>query len=127
MNDGTDRPESTAPARHKQDARAAHEGWLRLHIRIYAVAAVLLIVVDKLTGPALWSFWPLIAWGGVLAVHFFAVKSLFVDEDWVEERARELHDKSYDFGHIDDIRDRIDSADPSVARDADERPLRRRR
>ena len=39
----------------------------------------------------------------MLAVHYLIQKSRTVDENWVEERTAELHSKSYDAGHIDQI------------------------
>ncbi len=39
----------------------------------------------------------------MLAVHFLVYKTGTVDEDWVAERTAELHSKSYDAGHIDQI------------------------
>ena len=39
----------------------------------------------------------------VLAVHYLVHKTATVDEDWVEERTANLHSKSYDASHIDQI------------------------
>jgi hypothetical protein len=39
----------------------------------------------------------------VLAVHYLIYKARSVDENWVEERTADLHSKSYDAGHIDQI------------------------
>jgi len=39
----------------------------------------------------------------VLAVHYLVHKTRTVDERWAEDRAAELHSKSYDAGHIDQI------------------------
>lgn len=39
----------------------------------------------------------------MLAVHYLIHKAMTVDEAWVEERAADLHSKSYDAGHIDQI------------------------
>lgn len=50
-----------------------------------------------------WSFWPLAAWGVVLAVHYLVRKSRTVDEAWADERAADLRSKSYDASHIDAI------------------------
>ncbi len=55
------------------------------------------------TGAPWWSFWPLAGWGVVLAVHYLVHKARTVDENWVEERTADLHSKSYDAGHIDQI------------------------
>ncbi|MND09496.1 hypothetical protein D3C83_328760 [compost metagenome] len=37
-------------------------------------------------------------------VHYLFHRAATVDEAWVEERTLDLHSKSYDAGHIDDIR-----------------------
>ena len=39
----------------------------------------------------------------MLAVHYLVHKTATVDEDWVEERTANLHSKSYDAHHIDQI------------------------
>lgn len=39
----------------------------------------------------------------MLAVHYLIHKSGTVDERWVEERTADLHSKSYDAGHMDQI------------------------
>ena len=62
-----------------------------------------MIAANWFTGAPWWSFWPLAAWGVVLAVHYLVHKARTVDEDWVEERTADLHSKSYDAGHIDRI------------------------
>ena len=93
---------------------------LRLHIIAYCVIMGAVLVVNIVIGGRWWSFWPMIAWGFALAVHFFIVRSLQVDEAWVDARSYDLRDRSYDFGHIEDIKQRIAKRDASV-RPADER------
>jgi hypothetical protein len=93
---------------------------LRWNALAYAVVGTVLLGANILVGGGVWSFWPLFAWGMLLALHFFFVKSMDVDERWVEERADELHYRSYDQGHIDDIEHRVEERDASV-RPADER------
>lgn len=39
----------------------------------------------------------------LLAAHYLVHKTATVDEDWVEERTADLHSKSYDAHHIDQI------------------------
>ena len=39
----------------------------------------------------------------MLAVHYLIHKSRTVDDAWVEERTADLHSKSYDAGHMDQI------------------------
>jgi hypothetical protein len=63
--------------------------------------------VNWTVGGGWWSFWPVGVWGVVLGVHYMVYKTRSVDESWVEERTADLHSKSYDASHIDDIaRDR---------------------
>jgi 2TM domain len=62
-----------------------------------------LIAANWMTGGNWWSFWPLAAWGVVLAAHYMVYKSSTVDEAWANERTAELHSKSYDASHIDRI------------------------
>lgn len=93
---------------------------LRLHVIAYCVIMGGVLIANVVIGGYWWSFWPTIVWGLVLAVHFFIVKSMLIDDDWVAERSLDLRDKSYDFGHIEDIKQRIVTRDPSV-RPADER------
>lgn len=78
-------------------------GVFRRHAGAYAVVACALTAANWHTGAPWWSFWPLAAWGTVLAAHYLIHKTRSVDEAWVEGRTAELHSKSYDAGHIDQI------------------------
>ena len=53
-----------------------------------------------------WAFWPLLASGFLLALHYLAYKSFTLDEAWVDERTQELNLKSYDRSHIEDLKSR---------------------
>jgi len=92
---------------------------LRRHVLAYAAVGGILLVM-KLQGVEWWFFWPLFIWGIVLALHFFYVRSVDVDEQWVSERTGDVRYRSYDLSHIDDIKERVDGHDPSV-RTSDER------
>ena len=83
---------------------------LRVHAGVYAVGAGVLIAVNWATGGGWWSFWPLGVWGVALGVHYMVYKTRSVDEAWVAERTADLHSKSYDAGHIDDIAERAREA-----------------
>jgi type VI protein secretion system component VasK len=89
------------PGRATTAARA-----IRLHTGVYVACAGVLIAVNWATGGGWWSFWPLGVWGVALGVHYMVYKTRSVDEAWVAERTADLHSKSYDAGHIDDIADR---------------------
>ena len=100
------------------DARAAFRAralrWLAIHEVAFAVVILPLNVVNAFQGAPWWAFWPSFAWGLVLAVHLFIVKSITVDEEWVEDRALSLREHSYDFDHMKDIEKRIVDSDFSV-------------
>lgn len=76
---------------------------LRLHAWAFAAGALALSAANWFTGAPWWSFWPLAAWALLLAAHYLARKSRSVDEHWAQERAAEVHAKSYDADHIDRI------------------------
>jgi len=75
------------------------------HVLIFVLANALLTGVNIFMGAPWWAFWPLVLWGLALMVHFFFHRAATVDDAWVEERTLELRAKSYDLGHIDDIRE----------------------
>ncbi len=85
---------------------------LRLHAGIYVACAGVLTAVNWATGSGWWSFWPVAVWGVALGVHYMIHKSRTVDEAWVDERTADLHSKSYDASHIDDIAGRAREAGP---------------
>lgn len=76
----------------------------RRHLIAFVLVNALLTGVNIFQGPPWWAFWPLIVWGLALMLHFLVHRSSSVSESWVEERTQDLRSKSYDAGHIDDIR-----------------------
>jgi len=99
----------------------------RKHFWAYAAAFGATLVVNLGFGAGLPLFWPLAAWSVALAVHFFVASAADVQDDWVDERSLELRMRSYDFGHIDDIRDRAADRDRTVTHPLDTRPPEPRR
>jgi hypothetical protein len=81
-------------------------GTFRGHLLGFAILNALLSVANGLTGPPWWAFWPLLATGLLLAVHYFCYKTAVVDERWAAERVEELNLKSYDRSHIEDLKAR---------------------
>ncbi len=81
---------------------------LPVHGYVYVIVNGLLISLNVMTGRPSWSFWPLFCWGILLACHFLYVRSVNVDQDWVERRADDLRRKSYDASHIIDIQTSYD-------------------
>jgi len=93
---------------------------LRWHATVYAVVIGCLTAANIAVGGGWWAYWPTVSWGIVLAVHFFYVRASSVDEAWIEERSADLRFRSYDLGHIEDIKKRMAERDQSV-RPSDER------
>ncbi len=85
-----------------------------LHAFAYALGAGLLVLVDLAFTEGWWFFWPVMAWGLVVLVHYLYLKSVHVDSRWVEERADRVLDKAYDLGHIEDIRQRYKNKNPAA-------------
>jgi len=88
--------------------------WLAIHEAAFALVILPLNVINIMQGAPWWAFWPSMSWAIVLAIHLFIVKSLTVDEAWVEDRAMRLREHSYDFDHMQDIEKRIVDSDFSV-------------
>jgi len=92
-----------APSRVSAQARG-----FRLHIWAFVLGNAALSGANWLTSGTWWAFWPLAAWGVVLAVHYLVYKARAADERWAETRAADVHSKSYDASHIDSIAERYD-------------------
>lgn len=84
----------------------------RMHLAAFCAVNAGLHALNLYTGRPWWAFWPLFAWGVLLAMHYLVWRSSTVDERWVEERTAELRLKSYDRGHIESIADRAGEAAP---------------
>ena len=63
----------------------------------------LLTAVNLWTGKPWWALWPLVITGGLFTLHYLIFKTTIIDDAWVDERAGDLYDRSYDQGHIDSI------------------------
>jgi hypothetical protein len=88
--------------------------WLAIHEVAFALVILPLNLLNIYQGAPWWAFWPSMSWGIVLMVHLCIVKAMTVDEDWVDARAMELREHSYDFDHMKDIEKRIVDSDFSV-------------
>jgi len=93
--------------------------WLAFHLLAFAVFVIFLFVIRPFEGDTPIYFWLPFAWGLVAAVHFFVVATLTVDETWTEERTLEVKVRSYDLGHMEDIRERHEDFHPSAVNRAE--------
>ena len=83
------------------------------HLYTFLVANALLTIANAFTGGHWWAFWPLVATGLILGVHYLLYKAVAVDERWVDERVEELNLKSYDRSHIEGLKERYGVKDTS--------------
>ena len=82
----------------------------RPHFLVYLATGLGMFALAAATGWR-WMTWVMLVWGIVLLVHYLVYKTRTVDERWVEERTEELHLKSYDRDHIQNIRSQHGSDD----------------
>lgn len=80
--------------------------YYELHRAIFIGLNVALTGANIYTGKPWWALWPLLVTGAIFTLHFLIYKAVTVDDRWVDQRAADLYDKSYDQGHIDAIADR---------------------
>ena len=79
---------------------------LRWHAIGFLILNATLGLANVVTGGVWWAFWPLIATAIFLGLHYIVYKSLTVSEEWADERVEEINLKSYDRGHIEDLKAR---------------------
>jgi len=95
-------PESDGPC-ERADPFAGPRRAFRLHLALFVGGNVALNVANYFAGGGWWAFWPLVAWGVVLMIHYLRYKTATVDDRWVDSRTAELRLKSYDRDHIENI------------------------
>jgi hypothetical protein len=88
------------------------------HRTIFAIAVPALTVLMLLAGWT-WLFWPIMAWVFIFAVQFLVVKSLTVQDDWVDERTSDTVEGAYDLDHIMRIRQSYDDKSAANERRSD--------
>jgi hypothetical protein len=81
------------------------------HLRLFVALNLALTVANFVTGRPWWAFWPLLVTGIALAAHYLVYKTAEVDNTWAEERTQDLNLKSYDRGHIEDIKSRFEKGE----------------
>lgn len=75
----------------------------RWHAILAAVATATAIAANVRMGPPAWSLWVVVAAIALLGPHYLLYKIMTIDESWVDARSEEIHLKSYDRSHIQDI------------------------
>ena len=97
------RPESAGPSDDLGAPTTGPRRAFRRHLALFVGVNFALNVANHFGGGGWWAFWPLVAWGMVLMIHYLRYKAATVDEGWVDERTAELRLKSYDRDHIENI------------------------
>lgn len=54
-----------------------------------------------------WFFWPLIIWTVIFLLHLMVIRTIDVEDEWVDDRTDQLADNAFDFGHISAIREQM--------------------
>ncbi len=75
-------------------------GWHRL---FFIGFNCVITAVNIWMGPPWWGVWPLLVTGLLFTLHFLVYRTSLVDDKWVEDRAADIYDRSYDQGHMDRI------------------------
>lgn len=105
--ESTDHGEPSEQAWDPSDLEAQVTYWAQLiypwHRAFFIGFNGLLTAINLWTGKPWWALWPLVITGGLFTLHFLIYKTTIIDEAWVDERAGDLYDRSYDQGHIDSI------------------------
>ena len=119
---GNDEPAVAAQVADRWLARV--ERLYPTHRVVFIVAAAGLSLVNLVTGPPWWSFWPVAVAAVVFLTHYLVWKSNTVGERWADLRAHELTERSYDKPHIDMVVDRYTPPAPKRPRSSSPTPRR---
>jgi len=83
---------------------ALSRSFLPYHQRIYACVMGVTIVSQFIWPTEWWFFWPLLIWTVIFTLHLMVMRTIDVDEDWVDERSDKVADNAFDFGQMEAIR-----------------------
>ena len=87
---------------------------MRIHQLVFMLVIGPLNIFNYIQGAPWWAIWPSMIWGVLLTIHVCIVRSITVDDAWVDARALDLREHSYDFDHMRDLERRITDSDFSV-------------
>lgn len=85
----------------------------RWHAGLAALVTSTAVAANIAMGPPGWSLWVVVGAIALLGPHYLLYKIMTIDEAWVDARSEEIHLKSYDRGHIQDISGRQGLTTPS--------------
>ena len=99
-------------------------GW---HRAAFIAVNLVITTVNIWNGPPWWGVWPLLITGALFTLHFLIYKTSMVSDEWVDERATDVYERSYDQGHIDSIAGHHDLETPLERTERHARRKRQRR
>ena len=105
-------PDGSSPQRPAWHVRLLKQ--MYVHQVVFVVVIGSVNVYNFIQGAPWWAIWPSMIWGVLLTIHVCIVRSITVDDEWVDARALELREHSYDFDHMRNVEQRIVDSDYSV-------------
>ena len=96
--------------------------YLPLHKRIYLSVMAITVLSQIIWPTAWWFFWPLIIWTMAFGLHFMVIRTLDVQDDWVEERTDQISENAFDFSHIATIRKQMSKETYGEAYGSEKKP-----
>jgi hypothetical protein len=69
---------------------------------------MILIVISQFIWPTTWwFFWPLLTWSVLFTLHIMVMRTIDVDDAWVEERSNKIADNALDLSQVEAIRKQV--------------------
>ena len=66
------------------------------------------IITSQLILPTQWwFFWPLLIWSILFTLHIMLIRTIDIDDEWVEARSEKISDNAFDYAQMDGIRKQI--------------------
>jgi hypothetical protein len=107
---------SASPGRTLAVLRPCILQGFKWHAAAFLALNGILTVANIATGAPWWAFWPLAGTSALFGLHYILAKSLAADERWAAQRVEELNLKSYDRGHIENLKSRYREGGPDDER-----------
>jgi hypothetical protein len=69
---------------------------------------MILIVISQVIWPTTWwFFWPLLIWSVLFTLHIMVMRTIDIDDAWVEERSNKIADNALDLSQVEAIRKQV--------------------
>ena len=66
------------------------------------------IIASQLIWPTqCWFFWPLLIWSILFTLHVMIMRTIDIDDEWVEKRSEKISDNALDYAQMDGIREQV--------------------